>query len=42
MVVNRRVDKLAQSTENKTNKPVGDMVRSLGAEKVLIFVQKGT
>ena len=24
------------------NKPVGDMVRSLAAEKVLIFVQKGT
>jgi len=24
------------------HKPVGDMVRSLAAEKVLIFVQKGT
>ena len=27
---------------NYINKPVGDMVRSLAAEKVLIFVQKGT
>jgi len=24
------------------DKPVGDMVRSLAAEKVLFFVQKGT